>query len=112
MKYKVNDKIDNVDVYTINENGPEKVKFLNLIEDKKVLLIGVPGAFTPTCSEQHLPGYVKLLDDFVSKGIQKIIFISVTMSTSLTGILVSAGGHLDEEQSGNVDPEQMKSVIE
>ena len=77
MKYKVNDKIDNVDVYIINENGPEKVKFLNLIEDKKVLLIGVPGAFTPTCSEQHLPGYVKLLDDFVSKGIQKIIFISV-----------------------------------
>ncbi len=77
MKYKVNDKIDNVDVYKINENGPEKVKFLNVIEDKTVLLIGVPGAFTPTCSEEHLPGYVKLSDDFLSKGIQKIIFISV-----------------------------------
>ena len=77
MKYRVNDKIDNVDVYKINENGPEKVKFLNVIEDKTVLLIGVPGAFTPTCSEEHLPGYVKLLDDFLSKGIQKIIFISV-----------------------------------
>ena len=76
MKYKVNDKIDNVDVYKINENGL-KVKFLNVIEDKTVLLIGVPGEFTPTCSEEHLPGYVKLLDDFLKEGIQKIIFISV-----------------------------------
>lgn len=77
MKYKINDKLDNVDVYQISENGPVKVKLLNIIENKTVLLIGVPGAFTPTCSEEHLPGYIKLLNDFLTKGIHKIIFISV-----------------------------------
>ena len=48
-----------------------------MFNNKKILLVSVPGAFTPTCSEQHLPGYINLKMKFSSKGIDKIIFISV-----------------------------------
>nr|WP_260680628.1 peroxiredoxin [Thalassotalea sp. PS06] len=48
-----------------------------LFADKKVVLFAVPGAFTPTCSEAHLPGYVVKYDDFKAKGVDTIICVSV-----------------------------------
>jgi peroxiredoxin len=48
-----------------------------LFADKKVVLFAVPGAFTPTCSAAHLPGYVVLADEFSAKGIDAIICLSV-----------------------------------
>ena len=45
-------------------------------QNKKVILVGVPGAFTPTCSDEHLPGYKKLASDFFSKGIEEIYVVS------------------------------------
>ena len=56
---------------------PKKGDKINLFNNKKILLVSVPGAFTPTCSEQHLPGYIKLKNDILSKGIDKIYFVSV-----------------------------------
>ena len=53
---------------------------LNLFEimkGKKVIIFGVPGAFTPTCSEKHLPGFIKLSDQIKSKGIDDIYCLSV-----------------------------------
>lgn len=47
------------------------------IEDKNVILIGIPGAFTPTCTEKHLPGFVKNEQNIYDKGIDEIICISV-----------------------------------
>ena len=77
MKYKINDKIEDLVVYCIGDSGPEKTEINKFLEGGKVLLIGVPGAFTPTCTEEHLPGYVKLKQSFFDKGIEKLIFISV-----------------------------------
>ncbi|TYK66685.1 peroxiredoxin [Colwellia echini] len=48
-----------------------------LFANKKVVLFAVPGAFTPTCSEAHLPGYVVLADEFKAKGVDAIICLSV-----------------------------------
>ena len=50
---------------------------LTLFSDKKVVLFAVPGAFTPTCSEAHLPGYVVKADEFKAKGVDQIICLSV-----------------------------------
>lgn len=48
-----------------------------LFANKKVVLFAVPGAFTPTCSAAHLPGYVVLADEFKDKGVDAIICLSV-----------------------------------
>ncbi|GLP95602.1 peroxiredoxin [Paraferrimonas sedimenticola] len=48
-----------------------------LFANKKVVLFAVPGAFTPTCSEQHLPGYIALADQFKAKGVDMIVCVSV-----------------------------------
>lgn len=50
---------------------------LELFSDKKVVLFAVPGAFTPTCSEAHLPGYVVNFDEFKAKGVDLVICLSV-----------------------------------
>lgn len=50
-------------------NGIEKIDTTRLFEDKPVVLFAVPGAFTPTCSEAHLPGYVAQFDEFAKRGI-------------------------------------------
>ena len=67
MKIKKNDQIPNVNVFRIGSDGPEKIKLFEIISDKKVIIIGVPGAFTPTCNLEHLPGFVKNIDNFKKK---------------------------------------------
>ena len=76
MKIKKNDQIPNVNVFRIGLDGPEKVKLFEIISDKKVIIIGVPGAFTPTCNLEHLPGFVKNIDNFKKKNIDEVIFMS------------------------------------
>ena len=76
MKIKKNDPIPNVNVFRIGSDGPEKIKLFEIISDKKVIIIGVPGAFTPTCNLEHLPGFVKNIDNFKKKNIDEVIFMS------------------------------------
>ena len=49
----------------------------NFLENKKVVIFGVPGAFTPTCSEQHLPGFIRFSDQIKNNGIDEIFCLSV-----------------------------------
>ncbi len=72
-------KIDMPDIKVpIIKNGVTKINTLiNEFKNKKVILFGVPGAFTPTCSEKHLPSYIKLFGSFKNKKIDDIYCLSV-----------------------------------
>lgn len=61
----------------IGENGPEPVALAPLLEGKKTVIFGLPGAFTPTCSSAHLPSFMRNREAFTAKGVSEIICISV-----------------------------------
>ncbi|MUV14650.1 peroxiredoxin [Noviluteimonas gilva] len=69
MSIQIGDRIPEVTLKRIRE-GVETVDTHALFDDKKVLLFAVPGAFTPTCSERHLPGFVQHYEDFKARGIE------------------------------------------
>lgn len=68
MSIQVGQRIPEVALQRIRE-GVETVDTLTLFNDRKVVLFAVPGAFTPTCSEKHLPSFVQHFEDFRSRGI-------------------------------------------
>ncbi len=78
MKIKSGDKLPQNDFFYLDgANDLKKITTSELIKDKKVIILGMPGAFTKTCSAIHLPGYVKNYDLVLKKGITKIICIAV-----------------------------------
>ena len=77
MHIKENDQIPNVDVFVIENGEPVKKNTQILLKDKKVVIFGLPGAYTSVCSAKHLPGYVNMFEQYKEKGIDHIICISV-----------------------------------
>lgn len=77
MTIAIGDKLPNVDLYRMGDKGPEKVSSAELFAGKKTVLFAVPGAFTPTCSQSHLPGYVVKADELLAKGVDQIVCLSV-----------------------------------
>ncbi len=78
MRIKVGDKLPGSELFHIDENNEvKKVDILNLCENSKNIILGMPGAFTKTCSALHLPGYVKNYQLALKKGVSKIICIAV-----------------------------------
>ena len=77
MAVAVGDKIPDVQVMTGGPDGPVHVQTGDVLGSGKVVLFAVPGAFTPTCSDFHLPSYVIRHDDLVAKGVDKVVCISV-----------------------------------
>ena len=77
MKINENDLLPNSEVFVLENGEPVKKKIEDFFKNKKVVLFGLPGAYTSVCSAKHLPGYVDLHDKFKEKGIDHIICISV-----------------------------------
>ena len=77
MNIKENDPIPNVDVFVIENGELVKKNTQVFLKDKKVVIFGLPGAYTSVCSEKHLPGYVNKFEQYKEKGIDHIICISV-----------------------------------
>jgi peroxiredoxin len=77
MTIKAGDRIPSVELGHMGENGPEKVKTDALFAGKRVALFSVPGAFTPTCSKAHLPGFLVNTDNLRAKGIDLIACVAV-----------------------------------
>jgi len=77
MTLSVGEKIPQADVMTFNADGPQKSTSTDLLGSGKVVLFSVPGAFTPTCSAKHLPGFVEQADAIRAKGVDKIVCMSV-----------------------------------
>lgn len=77
MTIKINDAVPSVKVKAIVGGEASDIDTAELFSTGKSVLFGVPGAFTPTCSQTHLPGYVVHADTIADKGIDRIICMSV-----------------------------------
>ncbi|NBW76285.1 MAG: peroxiredoxin [Sphingomonadaceae bacterium] len=77
MTIAVGDKLPDVKLVKATENGPEAVQSADYFKGKRVALFSVPGAFTPTCSAKHLPGFVEKADELKAKGIDEIVGTAV-----------------------------------
>tara|TARA_B100001093_G_scaffold500010_1_gene549966 strand:- start:2615 stop:3103 length:489 start_codon:yes stop_codon:yes gene_type:complete len=78
MKIKIGDKLPSSELFYLDENNEvKKIDILTLCKNNKIIILGMPGAFTKTCSAIHLPGFVKNYDLTIKKGIAKIICIAV-----------------------------------
>ncbi|HZT88122.1 MAG TPA: peroxiredoxin [Stellaceae bacterium] len=77
MTIKVGDKVPSATLKYLSPEGPKEITTDELFRGKKVALFAVPGAFTPTCSQRHLPGYVDKAADIKAKGVDTIACVSV-----------------------------------
>ena len=77
MKLKIKDQIPDIEIFHLLDGEPQTSKIRDILGNGKVILFGLPGAFTSTCSKLHLPGYVGNADKIKSKGIEKIFCLSV-----------------------------------
>jgi peroxiredoxin (alkyl hydroperoxide reductase subunit C) len=77
MTIKVGDKIPAAKLMQATADGPQEVSTEDFFGGKTVVLFGVPGAFTPTCSAKHLPGFVNHAADFSAKGVDSIACMAV-----------------------------------
>ncbi len=81
---KVGDAIPSTSITVINKEGQDSVPAADFFAGKKVVLFAVPGAFTPTCSEAHLPSFVVKYDDIAAKGVDAVACLSVNDSFVMT----------------------------
>ena len=77
MTIAVGDKLPDVTLMKATESGPEGVQSGEYFKGKRIALFSVPGAFTPTCSAKHLPGFVEKATELKAKGIDEIVCTAV-----------------------------------
>lgn len=77
MAIAVGDRVPDVQIMTMTADGPRPVSTGEALGTGKVVLFAVPGAFTPTCSDHHLPGFVVRADELRAKGVATVACVSV-----------------------------------
>ena len=77
MTIKVGDKVPSVKLAHMTDGGPGEITSEDLFGGRKVVVFAVPGAFTPTCSAAHLPGFVANADRIRAKGVDDVVCLSV-----------------------------------
>lgn len=77
MALSVGDRLPDADLVTFSPDGPQTVALADKLAGRKVLLVGMPGAFTGTCSTAHLPGLIRSADALRAKGVDEIIVLTV-----------------------------------
>ncbi|CAI8425182.1 MAG: peroxiredoxin [Hyphomonadaceae bacterium] len=80
MSINVGDKLPEVTFLEMGEKGPEPVTTTDVFAGKKIALFAVPGAFTPSCSAKHLPGFVQQSEALADKGVDEIVCTAVNDS--------------------------------
>lgn len=99
------DTIPDMTLTEMTADGPKPVSTNDLLGGKKVVLFAVPGAFTPTCSSTHLPGYINNADAIKAKGVDTIACVSVNDAFVMGawGEAMGAGGKVLMLADGNAD---------
>jgi len=77
MKLKIRDQIPDTKIFHLVDGEPNEENISRVLGSKKIILFGLPGAFTSTCSKLHLPGYVNSAKQIFDKGIDKIFCLAV-----------------------------------
>ena len=77
MTIQIGDRIPSALLSQMSEQGPQAIISTDYFAGRKVVLFSVPGAFTPTCSAYHLPGFVEHVDDFSNQGVDAIACMAV-----------------------------------
>ena len=77
MKLKIKDQIPDTEIFQLVDGEPQQSKLSEILGNGKIILFGLPGAFTSTCSKLHLPGFVANANKIKEKGIENIFCISV-----------------------------------
>ncbi len=77
MPIAAGDRLPDVKFFVIGESGPKALTTAEVFAGKTMVVIGVPGAFTPTCHKTHLPGFLKEAEAFKAKGVDGIAVIAV-----------------------------------
>lgn len=77
MSIKAGDTLPPATLTRMTENGPDKVEVQDFFAGRRVALFSVPGAFTPTCSARHLPGFIEQADALRAKGIDEVVGMAV-----------------------------------
>ncbi|MFO8125433.1 peroxiredoxin [Yoonia sp.] len=77
MTIKTGDTLPNATLLTMGEEGPQETVLADKLENRKVVIFGLPGAFTGTCTTAHVPSFMVTFDDFKAKGVDEIICVSV-----------------------------------
>jgi peroxiredoxin len=88
MAIKIGDRIPSTTLTEMRDGAPRAVKTDELFAGKRAVLFAVPGAFTPTCSAKHLPGFIQHAGEFSAKGIELIACVSVN-----DAFVMGAWGH-------------------
>ena len=105
MAIKVGDRMPKGQLTRMGANGPEPVSTDDLFKGKKVVLFSVPGAFTPTCSAKHLPGFVNNAEALKAKGVDTIACMAVNdvFVMNAWGKSSNADGKVEMLADGNGD---------
>jgi peroxiredoxin len=77
MTIKVGDTIPSMKLMKASPDGPKEISTDEIFKGKKVVMFAVPGAFTPTCSAKHLPGFVENVDKITAKGVDQVVCLAV-----------------------------------
>ena len=91
MTIQVGEKVPSATLKYLSPEGPKDITTDELFRGKKVALFAVPGAFTPTCSARHLPGFVEKADELKAKGVDEVTCIAVNDAFVLQAWAASAG---------------------
>jgi peroxiredoxin (alkyl hydroperoxide reductase subunit C) len=89
---KIGDNIPTLKLMLAAEDGPKEVSTDEIFKGKKVVLFAVPGAFTPTCSAKHLPGFVHHADALAARGVDHIVCVAVNDAFVLAAWAKDQGG--------------------
>lgn len=88
----VGERIPEADLFVAGEGGPQKLPTRDLFTGRKVVVVGMPGAFTPTCHRNHLPGFIENCDAIRAKGVDDIVILTTNDTHVLKAWAEATGG--------------------